>query len=139
MTSVIWLLWTHLIIEPAREQPADAEHVHGRAHGAIAEAVFALPKFPRPMIDRDFHETVTGAFHEGRNETMHAFEGDQRRDAFALHCFQRTAGIAHAVLREAASNEIRDAARDALNDRVFALGAITADQIGSGLALSEQL
>src|SRR4051812_44224861 len=80
-------LFPHLKIEPAREQPADAEHVRGRAEGAVAETVFAHAEFSRAMIHRDFDETITGAFHEGRNESVHALERDERIDTFALHRF----------------------------------------------------
>src|SRR5437588_335333 len=83
MTSVIWLLSTHFIIEPPREQPAHTEHVRGGAKGAVAETVFALAKFARAMVHRDFDETETGAFHQRGNETMHAFERQQRHGHFA--------------------------------------------------------
>src|SRR2546421_294398 len=90
----------HLVIQPPGEKPADAEHVHGGAEGAVAEAVFAVAKFSRAMIHRNFDEAITGAFYEGGNETVHAFEWDQCTDAFAFHRFQRAPGVAHAVLRE---------------------------------------
>ena len=70
---------------------------------------------------------------------MHPFEWNQLADAFAPHRFQSTAGIAHAVFREPAPDEVRHLARDALHESVFALGAITADQIGAALDFGEQL
>src|SRR5207244_10943384 len=113
---------------PAREEPADAKHVDGGAEGAVAEAVFALAVFSRAMIHRDLDEAKTGAFHERGDEAMHAFEGNERADAFAAHGFQGAAGVVHAVFRKAASDEICDAARDALHESVFPLRAITAGE-----------
>ena len=74
MTSVIWLLFAHPVIQPPGQQPADAEHVHRSAKGAVAEAVFALAEFSRAMVHGHFHETITGAFHERGNETVHSLE-----------------------------------------------------------------
>src|SRR2546423_3807526 len=132
-------LRSHLVIQSPRKEPADAEHVHRGAPGAIAEPVFTLAKFSRPMIDRDLDEAETCAFDERGNKTVHAFERDERVDGFALHRFQGAAGIADAVFREAAPDEIRDAARDPFYDRVFALDPITANEIGAALDFREQL
>src|SRR5437764_1884573 len=138
MTSVIWLLSTHFIIEPPREQPAHTEHVRGGAKGAVAETVFALAKFARAMVHRDFDETETGAFHQRGNETMHAFERQQRADTFASHRFQGAPGIAHAIPGETAPHKICDTAGDALHHRVLASRAITAHQIRAARDLGEE-
>src|SRR5437588_2730574 len=138
MTSVIWLLSTHFIIEPPREQPAHTEHVRGGAKGAVAEAVFALAELARAMVHRDFNEAETGAFHQRGNETVHAFERQQRADAFASHRFQGAPGIAHAIPGETAPHKICDTAGDALHHRVPASRAITAHQIRAARDLGGQ-
>ena len=138
-TTAPALLVPHLVIQPAREQPADAEHIHRGAEGAVAEAVFALAEFSRAMIHGDFDEAIPGAFHQRGNEAVHAFEGQERADAFASHRLQRAAGIPDAVFRETAPDEIRDAAGDALDDGVLALRAIAANEIGAALDLGEQI
>ena len=83
------------------------------------------------MVHGNFHETIPGAFHERGNEAVHPLEWQKGRDAFPFHCLQGAAGIADAVLREPAADEIRDAAGNALDERVLPLRAITANQISA--------
>ena len=90
------------------------------------------------MVHRDLDEPMTGAFDQRGNEPVHPFKRDQRTDAFALHRFQGAAGIAHAILRETAPNEIRDPARDPFYGGVLALGAIAANEVGAALDLGEE-
>ena len=70
---------TQPIIQPARQQPAHTEHVDRGANGAIAQAIFALAKFARPMVDRNLHQLISRAFHQRRNKPMHALERQPAR------------------------------------------------------------
>ena len=109
------LFSAHFVIEPAREQPPDPKHIGSGAQGAVTQAVFALAKLAGAMVDRNFDEAIAGAFDQGRDKAMHPLEGKQRADALAPHCLQGAAGVAHPVFSETASNEIGDAASDALH------------------------
>ena len=127
------------VIQPAREQPADAEHIDRRAQGAVAQAVFALAKAARPMIDRNLHQPITRAFDERRNEAVHAFEWHERADAFAPHRFQRATGVAHAIPGEPAPHRICDPAGNAFHASCLCrCCAITANQIGATRDLRQQ-
>src|SRR5207249_11671679 len=126
------------VIQLPREQPTNTEHIDRRAHGTIAETVFASAKFSRAMIDWNFDEAITGAFNEGGNKTMHAFERDEGADAFAPHRFQGAAGIANAVPGESAADKVRDAAGQAFHHRVFALRTVAADEVRAPLDFAQQ-
>src|SRR5579885_1988448 len=104
------LIGAYPITESAREKPADAKHVHGRANRPVPEAVFTRPELPGPMVHRDFHQTIAGSPDERGNESMHSLERDDGRNALALHRLHPAAGIADAVPRKTASDEIRDPA-----------------------------
>src|SRR5204863_9695911 len=95
----------HLVIQSAREQPADAEHIDSGAKSAISEAIFALAETARPMVYRNFHQPVSCSSNEGRDETVHAFKWNQRAHTFAPHCLERTTGVAHVVFRKTAANK----------------------------------
>src|SRR5690242_1252455 len=124
------LIRTYPITESSGEKPADAKHVHRSANGPVAETVFARPKLPWPMIDRDFNQSITRAPDKGGNETVHSFERNEGGNTFALHRFHAAPGIADAITGETAPDKIRDPARGAFHGRVFSIGAITANEIG---------
>src|SRR6187455_488453 len=126
------------IIELPRKEPANAKHIDGGADGAVAEAVFAKAELPRPVINRHLDEPIAGALDQRRNESVHALERHERADAFASHRLQGAAGVPHAVLRETAAHEIRDAARDPFYDRVFSFGAVTDGEIGAAFQFRQQ-
>ena len=75
----------HLIIKPARQEPAHAKHVDGGAEGAIAEAVFALAEATRTMIHWNLNQPISRSFHQRGDETVHALEWNQRPDAIPPH------------------------------------------------------
>src|SRR5438105_12296328 len=86
------------VIQAAREQPAHAEHIDGRANGAIAETVFASAEATRSMMHRNFNETKTRRADQRRNETVHTFEWHEHGDAFAAHRLECATGVAHVIL-----------------------------------------
>ena len=75
----------HLIIKPARQEPAHAKHVDGGAEGAIAEVVFALAETTRTMIHWNLNQPISRSFHQRGDETVHALEWNQRPDAIPSH------------------------------------------------------
>ena len=69
---------------------------------------------------------------------MHALERNERPDAFAPHRLESATGVAHAVFRETAADKIGNPAGEAFDERVLALRAIAANQIGAALDLGEK-
>ena len=69
---------------------------------------------------------------------MHSLEREKRGDAFAPHRFESATGVAHTVFCITASNRVRDPAGKPFHDRVSALRAITANQIGAARNFIEQ-
>src|ERR1051325_8536561 len=126
------------VVQLPRKQPAYAEHIHRGADSAIAEAIFALAKFSGAMVDGNLDQPVAGPLNERWNEPMHALERHERPDAFAPHRFESAARVAHAVFRETAADKIGNPAGEALDERVLALRAVAADQIGTALDLDEK-
>src|SRR6266566_2286143 len=56
-----------LIIQTAREQPADTKHVDGGEQRATSETVFGLAEPARPMVHRNFNQSIARASNESRN------------------------------------------------------------------------
>jgi hypothetical protein len=75
----------HLIIKPARQEPAHTKHVDGGAEGAVTEAVFALAETTRTMIHWNLNQPISRSFHQCGDETVHALEWNQRPDAIPSH------------------------------------------------------
>ncbi len=125
-----------LIRALAGEEPFDAEHVGGGAEGAVAEAVFADAGDAGSVIDGDFGEAVAGALDEGGDEAVHAAEEDEGVAAGSAHHLEGAAGVADAVAGEAAADQVGDAALEAFEGGVAALGAVAADEVE---ALVEQV
>jgi hypothetical protein len=63
------------------------------------------------------------------DEAVHAVEEQQGLTAGAAHDFEGAAGVAHAVTNEAGADEVGDAALQAFEGGVFAVGAIAADEV----------
>src|ERR1043166_2985293 len=125
------ILFSNLVIQTPREQPAYTEHVDGSADGPIAQTVFSLTKTPRAMFHRNFHEPIPCVFDQRRNEAMHSLERKQHRYALAAHCLKRATGVAHAVPCIAAPDRVGDPAGEPFHKRVPALCAITAHEISA--------
>ena len=83
------------------------------------------------MVHRNFYQPVPCVFDQRRNKAMHPLERNQRADALAPHCFERATGVAHAVFRVSAANDVRNPASEPFHTRVPALRAITANQISA--------
>src|SRR5262249_44821227 len=128
----------YFVIKSPGEQPTDAEHVDRSAKSAVAQTVFALAKAPRSMIDRYFNEPVPSRLYQRRNEPVHSLERNQCAHAFAPHRFEGATGVAHTVLGESAAHRVGDPAGQPLQERVLALCAITADEIGTARNLGEK-
>ena len=111
MTSVIWtrktLFAAHFVNELARQEPAHSEHVDRGAQSAIAEAIIALAETARAMVYWNFDQAKACILDQRGNETVHAFEWNERGDAFATHCFQGATGVAHAVLVDVAIERLQ--------------------------------
>src|SRR3546814_8318416 len=78
-------------------QPAHSKHVESRAEGTIPQAVFANPKLPGPVIDRDFHDCEAGVLDERGNETVHALERNEGRSKEHTSEIQSLMRISYAV------------------------------------------
>ena len=111
-------LFANFIVQPPRQQPAHAEHIDCRAESPITQTVFALAEATGPMVHRNFDQPIAGGFDQRGNETVHAFEWKQRAHAFAPYCFKRATGVAHAVFRVSAANDVRNPAGEPFHTRV---------------------
>src|SRR5207253_88833 len=118
-----------LIIQTAREQPADTKHVDGGEQRAASETVFGLAEPARPMVHRNFNQSIARPSNESRNESMHPLKWNQRVNTFTAHRFERTTGVAHVILRKPAPDKICDPTGQTLRHRVLAFCAISANQI----------
>lgn len=138
LPDVACRLVANLVIQSPREQPAHTKHVDRRAHRAIAQAIFGLTKAARPMVHWNFNQPVARAFDQRGNKAMHSLEWNERGDAFGTHRFECAAGVAHTVFCITAADRVRDPAGKLFHNRVPALRAITANQIGAARNFIQQ-
>ena len=89
------------------------------------------------MVHWDFNERVACAFNQRRNETVHSLKRQEGVNTLAAHRLEGAAGIAHAVVCLTAANSVSDPAGQSFDERISALGAITANEIGAARDLSK--
>ena len=91
----------HLISSTAAIEPADAEHIHGGAQGAVAETILADACHSRAMIDGHLSDFISTGSDERWDEAVHAVEEEEGFTTGLAHDFQGAAGVADAVADEA--------------------------------------
>ena len=123
--------------ELAPKQPAYAEHIDRGAQGSIPKMVFAHARLTRPMVNGDFSDLVPQTLYQRWDKSVHSMKWKQRFAAFPPHRLEGAAGIAYTILCKSASYLVCYHTLSTFEPAVFAIEAISTNQIKSFLDLRE--
>src|SRR5438874_12352685 len=122
---------SHLVVQHPLAHPTHSQAVGESAKSAIHRAVFRDAELARAMIYRQLDDAISLKADQRRQKAMHAGVELHALDRFALHEFQRAAGVGDVVLRDPVANAVANSRLHAPRPRVIAIHANTDDHVAA--------